>query len=150
VGFALLPVDRLSFLLFPVETPEQFDSVVTGPDGRVVRIEVKQQNAASHWVWGAFKMPGRILHELQHLWERRRRADEYLGTLVNAWLAEGGEALGIRAGEAYVDVGTLDGYRRASELLARGGGHPDVGDAFLAVARRRAGPSTTAIGGTPP
>ena len=32
-------------------------------------------------------------------------------------LAEGGKAVGIRAGEAYVDVGTLHGYREAIRLL---------------------------------
>jgi glucose-1-phosphate thymidylyltransferase len=37
--------------------------------------------------------------------------------LINAWLAQGGEALGVRAGEAYVDVGTLEGYRSAMQLL---------------------------------
>ena len=36
---------------------------------------------------------------------------------VNAWLAQGGEAVGVRAGESYVDVGTLDGYRSAMQML---------------------------------
>jgi hypothetical protein len=49
----------------------------------------------------------------------RNRRDEYIGTLVNAWLARGGNALGIRAGESYVDVGTLNGYREAMNLLCR-------------------------------
>ena len=43
----------------------------------------------------------------------------YVGTLVNAWLARGGEARGVRAGESYVDVGTLHGYREAIQLLER-------------------------------
>ncbi len=62
-------------------------------------------------------MPGVVLHELHELWERRDRRDEYLGTLVNAYLAEGGHALAIRAGEVYVDVGTLHGYREAMRVL---------------------------------
>jgi glucose-1-phosphate thymidylyltransferase len=53
------------------------------------------------------------------LWCRRGRADEYVGTLVNAYLEEGGKASGIRAGSAYVDVGTLYGYREAIRLLSR-------------------------------
>jgi hypothetical protein len=63
-------------------------------------------------------MPGRILHELHALWLKRRRQDEYVGTLVNAWLAEGGQAQGVKAGSSYVDVGTLHGYRAAIRLLA--------------------------------
>ena len=32
--------------------------------------------------------------------------------------AQGGEAVGVRAGERYVDVGTLHGYREAIGLLS--------------------------------
>jgi glucose-1-phosphate thymidylyltransferase len=38
--------------------------------------------------------------------------------LVNTWLARGGQARGVRGGEVYVDVGTLNGYREAVSLLA--------------------------------
>jgi hypothetical protein len=38
---------------------------------------------------------------------------------VNAWLAQGGEAIGVKAGTAYVDVGTFNGYREAITLLSR-------------------------------
>jgi dTDP-glucose pyrophosphorylase len=113
-----LPDDRFSFLLFPVERPELFDAVVTDEAGRVLEIEVKQTGARSRWVWGAFKMPGRVLHELHALWRQPERGDEYIGTLVNAWLAAGGTAHGVRTGEVYVDVGTLNGYREAVSLLA--------------------------------
>lgn len=116
-GFAVLPDDELSFLLFPVEHPEFFDAVVVDPAGHVQEIQVKQQEARSRWVWGGFKMPGRVLHELHALWAEPGRRDEYIGTLINAWLARGGAARGIRAGEAYVDVGTLHGYREALRLL---------------------------------
>ena len=112
-----LPEDRLSFLLFPVEHPELFDAVVADERGRVSRIEVKSREAHSRWVWGAFRMPGRIYHELHDFWRARGASDEYVGTLVNAWLAQGGEAAGVRAGESYVDVGTLHGYREAVRLL---------------------------------
>jgi dTDP-glucose pyrophosphorylase len=133
-GFARLPEDRLAFLLFPVDHPERFDAVVLD-DGRVVRIEVKQPDAASHWIWGAFKMPGHIFHTLHRLWLRRERQDEYFGTLVNAFIAEGGTAIGIKAGETYVDVGTLDGYRAALELLSTQGEPQALG--FVAPPKHR-------------
>jgi dTDP-glucose pyrophosphorylase len=112
-----LPDDCLSFLLFPVERPQFFDAVVTDPDGSVIEIQVKSANARTHWIWGAFKMPGAIFHELHGFWRTRPEPDEYVGTLVNAWLAQGGSAIGVRAGTSYVDVGTLDGYRAAMQLL---------------------------------
>jgi glucose-1-phosphate thymidylyltransferase len=112
-----LPDGALSFLLFPVERPELFDAVLTGERDEVREIRVKQPDVGCRWVWGAFKMPGATLHELGRLWVERGRADEYIGTLVNAYLAAGGRALGIRGGSAYVDVGTLHGYREAIRLL---------------------------------
>jgi dTDP-glucose pyrophosphorylase len=117
-GLCFLPDDMLSFLLFPVERPELFDAVVTGDSGRVLQIQVKQAGAASQWVWGAFKMPGAVLGELHALWLERNRQDEYIGTLVNAYIAKGGAACGVRAGTAYVDVGTFNGYREALRLLS--------------------------------
>lgn len=112
-----LPQDELAFLLFPVDRPELFDAVVTDAEGRVRKIEVKQNGAMSHWIWGAVTMPGTVFHDLHALWCRPERRDEYLGTLVNAWLAEGGSARGVRAGHQYVDVGTLHGYRAALGIL---------------------------------
>lgn len=112
-----LPNDRLSFLLFPVKDPEQFDAVVTRDQDRVVRIEVKHPKPGTEWIWGAIKMNGAILRELYDLWRARNCADEYLGTLVNDYLERGGEAYAYRRGEAYVDVGTLNGYRNALALL---------------------------------
>ena len=110
--------DRFSFLLFPVERPELFDAVVTDAAGRVLADRGEAQRRASRWVWGAFKLPGRLLHELHELWRRPDRGDEYIGTLVNAWLATGGAAQAAHTGEVYVDVGTLHGYREAVSLLA--------------------------------
>jgi len=112
-----LPSGVLSFLLFPVANPELFDSVLTDERGRIVEIQVKRADADSRWIWGAFKMPGRVLGALHRLWLERGRQDEYVGTLVNAFIANGGEALGVRAGQSYVDVGTLYGYREAMRLL---------------------------------
>jgi dTDP-glucose pyrophosphorylase len=115
-GLAALSDDVLSFLLFPVEQPEFFDAVVLNGDS-VREIQVKQHSPASNWIWGAFKMPGQVFEQLRQLWLARNRSDEYFGTLVNAYLAEGGKATGIKAGQAYVDVGTLHGYRAAIGLL---------------------------------
>ncbi len=117
-GLARLPAgDELSFLLFPVDRPQDFDAVATDAAGRVEEIQVKRPDARTRWVWGAFRLSGRVLHALHALWREPERGDEYVGTLVNAWLARGGTARGVRAGEVYVDVGTLHGYRRAVELL---------------------------------
>jgi NDP-sugar pyrophosphorylase family protein len=118
-GFRHLPNDELSFLLFPVQNPELFDAVVTDEYGAVEQVQVKQRGATTNWVWGAIKMPSATFHALHKLWLRPERRDEYFGTLVNAWLAEGGKARGVRAGQQYVDVGTLHGYRAALRVLER-------------------------------
>lgn len=129
-----LDPDRLSFLLFPVERPELFDAVDCDAEGRVREIQVKSPAATSNWIWGAFQMPGHTLHGLHRLWLQRDRADEYIGTLVNAWLAAGNEAWGVRAGESYVDVGTLNGYREAMRLL---GGQAATPAPLAGIATRR-------------
>ena len=120
-AFAKLPPGVLSFLLFSVEHPELFDAVVTDETSRVREILVKSKNVKTDWIWGGIRMTGRVLAELHALWSEPGRNDEYLGTLVNAWMQRGGEAFGIRAGEGYVDVGTLNGYRKALALLAATG-----------------------------
>jgi dTDP-glucose pyrophosphorylase len=135
-----LPDDALSFLLFPVVRPELFDAVVIDDADRVREIQVKQHGAASNWVWGAFKMPGAVFSTLKSLWHARRCQDEYIGTLVNAYLAEGGAAVGIKAGESYADVGTVDGYRAAMNLLAERDAHDGNGSL---VAQGRFAPVTS-------
>ncbi|NLG74957.1 MAG: nucleotidyltransferase family protein [Xanthomonadaceae bacterium] len=117
-ALASLPDDELSFLLFPVECPERFDAVALADDERVLEIRVKQPNPRTNWIWGAFKMSGSVFHALRALWHERQCTDEYIGTLVNAYIARGGIARGVRAGSAYVDVGTLDGYRAAMAMLS--------------------------------
>lgn len=112
-----LPDDVLSFLLFPVEQPQFFDAVLTDRYDNVCEIQVKHKNPGTNWIWGAFKMPGHVFHDLYELWRRPQRGDEYFGTLINAWLAAGGRAQAVRAGKGYVDVGTLHGYRSAIRLL---------------------------------
>ncbi|KYF48884.1 nucleotidyltransferase [Sorangium cellulosum] len=117
-GLRALDGGGLSFLLFPVDHPEFFDAVVTDEKGRVLEIQVKQRDARSQWVWGAFKLTGAVMRELHDLWCERGQTDPYIGTLVNEYLARGGSARAVRAGEAYVDVGTLHGYREAIQLLS--------------------------------
>ncbi len=124
-GFTFLPDDTLSFLLFPVDNPSVFDAVAIDYTGRVLEVEVKQPHPRSSWIWGAIKLPGRVLHELHALWLEPDRRDEYFGTLVNAYLARGGGAYGVARGEAYVDVGTLNGYREALRLLDNTCNHDD-------------------------
>ncbi len=133
-----LPADRLAFLLFEVKHPELFDAVVMNDEGRVLEIQVKSARPRSRWVWGAFRMPGQVLHDLHALWLQRGRQDEFIGTLVNAWIAKGGDACGVCAGERYVDVGTLGGYREAIRLLGgRARGRRGIGLHPLAIKRPR-------------
>ncbi|HZR65960.1 MAG TPA: sugar phosphate nucleotidyltransferase [Terriglobales bacterium] len=117
-GFSFLPDDQFSFLLFPTTRPELFDSVITDGGDKVEEIQVKRAHATSHWIWGAFKLTGEHFAHLHRLWIERQRADEYLGTLVNAYIAQGGSAFGIKRGDVYVDVGTLNGYREAMRVLS--------------------------------
>src|SRR3989440_9341728 len=117
-GFELLPDGLLSFLLFPVAQPELFDAVITDDIGFVQEIQVKRKSASSRWIWGAFKLPGRELASLHRLWSERQRSDQYFGTLVSAYLSQGGAARGIKRGDTYVDVGTMHGYREAVRLLS--------------------------------
>lgn len=117
-GLSRLDHSRLDFLLFPVDRPELFDAVVADASGRIREIQVKSASARGPWVWGAFVAPGADLHRLHRLWRERDQKDLYVGTLVNAYLAAGGRAFASPVGEDYVDVGTLQGYRRAMALLA--------------------------------
>src|SRR6185437_8244943 len=134
-----LPDDRLAFLTFPVDRPELFDAVVSDDSGEIQEIQSKRREAASHWIWGAFNLPGAVLHDLHRLWCRRNPRDEYIGPLVNAYLAAGGRAAAVPSGTAYVDVGTLGGYREALRLVAdwQKGAVPAL--VPLTLARRRLG-----------
>ncbi len=125
-GYALLPEEKFSMLLFPVEEPQFFDSVEFEPEGRVRRIRVKDKDATSHWIWGAFRLPGSTYIALYNLWMERGCIDEYFGTLVNAWIDRGGEVWGITAGTSYYDVGTMDGYMEAIRMLS-GNSEPHEG-----------------------
>lgn len=114
-ALAHLPSGSLSLLLFPVEHPERFDAVLTDEAGSVTEVRVKNASISTRWIWGAFRMPGSVLAELHSIWEARH--DEYLGTLINEYLAGGGSAYAYKIGQSYVDVGTLNGYREALRLI---------------------------------
>ena len=118
-GFQQLPARRFSFLLFKVPRPQLFDAVCCDAQGQVSEVQVKMPNPDSDWVWGAVRMPGRTLADLHALWREREPHDEYLGTLVNAYIARGGTVLGVKRGEVYVDVGTLHGYHEALRVLSQ-------------------------------
>ena len=78
-----------------------------------VKVQVKSPDARSHWIWGAFQGPARTFRELHRLWLARERRDEYIGSLLNEYIARGGHVHGVRAGTTYIDVGTVTGYRHA-------------------------------------
>lgn len=107
----------VNLVLFPVADPRAFDAVVCDQQNYVTRVEVKQSDAHSQWVWGAVTTTGEALHELKLLWESRHRSDEYLGTLLNAYIAAGNAVRGQHVGEHYMDVGTMEGYHRAQDFL---------------------------------
>jgi glucose-1-phosphate thymidylyltransferase len=119
-GFCFLPDDQLSLLLFRVRSPEYFDAVVLNAKAEIQNIEVKQKNPTSNWVWGAIKMNGAMYHDLRRLWMERQQQDEFLGTLINAWIANGGRGYGVQKGLDYIDVGTVDGLHLAFSQLMEG------------------------------
>lgn len=109
----------VNLVLFPVTDPSAFDAVEVDDLGYVREVQVKHAAASAHWIWGAATCSGAALHALRCLWESRHRADEYLGHLLNAYIAAGNPLRATFAGEHYMDVGTLAGYRAAQEFLQR-------------------------------
>jgi dTDP-glucose pyrophosphorylase len=109
----------VDLVLFPVGNPSQFDAVITDDSGYVTNVEVKHADAHSQWVWGAVTATGKAFRELKLLWEARHRQYEYLGHLLNAYIAAGGSVRGSAVGEVYMDVGTLEGYRHALDYLRK-------------------------------
>ena len=110
------PAD-VGLLLFPVTQPAAFDAVVADEQGYVQEVEVKRADAHSRWIWGAVTTTGSAFHNLKLLWESRHREDEYLGHLLNAYIAAGNMVRSTRAGEIYLDVGTIEGYHQALNFL---------------------------------
>ena len=112
-----LDCSPVRLVLFPVRNPSAFDAVVCDELGYVEQVQVKRAQPDSHWIWGAITATGDAFYRLKLLWESRRRRDEYLGDLLNAFLAEGNVARGKFCGEVYMDVGTVEGYREAQDFL---------------------------------
>jgi dTDP-glucose pyrophosphorylase len=106
-----------NLVLFPVTNPSVFDAVACDELGYVEEVQVKKADARSHWIWGAVTTTGDSFRRLKLLWEARHRGDEYLGDLLNAFIAAGNVVKGKYAGETYMDVGTLEGYRNALDYL---------------------------------
>jgi len=115
----------VNLVCFPVLNPSVFDAVVSDDLGYVRRVEVKQNDAHSHWIWGAVTSTGDAFHDLKLLWEARHREDEYLGHLLNAYMDAGNIVRATRCGEKYMDVGTLEGYHHAQDFL-RAMRHPEL------------------------
>ena len=111
--------EAVSLVLFPVSNPSVFDAVVSDEQGYVHRVEVKQSNPNSHWVWGAVTACGSAYRALKHLWDARHREDEFLGHLLNAYIEAGNPVRAMSFGEHYMDVGTLEGYHAAQDYLRR-------------------------------
>jgi len=108
-----------SLLMFPVAEPALFDVVLLDSENHVTEVQVKVPHPGSSWIWGAIKLPGDVFHSLHRIWLKRGRADEQIGTLINAYIGEGGVVMGVRGGESYVDVGTVSGYADALRMLDR-------------------------------
>lgn len=107
----------VNLVCFPVLDPGAFDAVVSDDLGYVRKVEVKQKDAHSHWIWGAVTSTGEAFHDLKLLWEARHREDEYLGHLLNAYMDAGNIVRASHCGEKYMDVGTLEGYHAAQDFL---------------------------------
>ena len=107
----------VNLVLFPVDNPSIFDAVICDELGYVREVQVKTKDARSHWIWGAVTSQGESFHRLKPLSESRHRKDEFLGDLLNAFIAAGHVVRGRHSGEIYMDAGTLEGYRNAQDYL---------------------------------
>lgn len=108
---------EVNLVLFPVENPSVFDSVVCDGQNFVRRVDVKVPQPETHWIWGAITATGDAFRALKRLWDARHREDEYLGTLMNAFIEAGNSIRGHYVGETYIDVGTVQGFHRAQDFL---------------------------------
>ena len=111
------PDANVNLVLFPVLDASAFDAVVTDQLGYVQEVEVKKPDAHSHWIWGAVTATSDSFRALKLLWESRHHDDEYLGDLLNAYIAAGNAVRGCHVGEHYMDVGTVEGYALAQDYL---------------------------------
>lgn len=110
-------VAAVNLILFPVQNPSVFDAVVCDEQNYVQKVEVKVSRPQSHWIWGGITTTGDAFRDLKNLWESRHREDEYLGSLLNAYIDAGNAVRGHHVGETYIDVGTMEGFHRAQDFL---------------------------------
>ena len=120
---------EVNLILFPVARPSAFDAVICDPQGFASEVEVKAPAPRSHWIWGAITASGQAFQNLRLLWESRHRQDQYLGTLLNAYIASGSAVRAHHVGETYIDVGTMEGYQRAQDFLRGQARATDMKDA---------------------
>ncbi|MCI0353392.1 MAG: nucleotidyltransferase family protein [Acidobacteriales bacterium] len=118
-ALAALDTAEVSLALFPVPNPQVFDAVSCDDFGYVKNVQVKTKGAESQWIWGAITATGPAFRALKLLWNSRHRTDQYIGHLFNAYIAAGNGIRGVHAGELYMDVGTLEGYRLAQDYLRK-------------------------------
>ena len=111
------PQADVNLVCFPVEDASAFDSVLSDESELVERVDVKVSNPQSYWIWGAVITTGAAFHSLKLLWDSRHHSDEYLGTLLNAYISAGNLVRAGRVGEVYMDVGTLQGYHATQDFL---------------------------------
>lgn len=116
-AFAAAPPAGIHLITFPVAAPEHFDAVIWDAGDGVARIEVKMPGPASRRIWGALVLPAADFLALFALWRHRGCRDQYLGHLLNAWIAQGRPVTASRTGTEYMDVGTLAGYRHAQQRM---------------------------------
>ncbi|MGN6591365.1 MAG: sugar phosphate nucleotidyltransferase [Terriglobales bacterium] len=105
--------DSVHLITFPVARPEDFDAVIEAAPGQVRRVEVKQPGPAARRVWGAVTAPGRVFQRLDQFWRAQGRSQQFLGDLLNAWIAAGEPVSCDHTGTHYWDIGTPAGYQRA-------------------------------------
>jgi glucose-1-phosphate thymidylyltransferase len=110
-------VAGVNLVLFPVQNATPFDAVICDQQNFVTKVEVKVPAPQSNWIWGAITTSGEAFRSLKLLWEARHREDEYLGTLLNAYIDAGNTVRGHYVGETYIDVGTMEGFHRAQDFL---------------------------------
>jgi glucose-1-phosphate thymidylyltransferase len=107
----------INLVLFPVQNPSIFDAVLCDAQNFVTEVQVKVPAPQSNWIWGAITSTGTAFRNLKLLWEARHREDEYLGTLLNAYIDAGNPVRGHFVGEAYMDIGTMKGFHQAQDFL---------------------------------
>ncbi|HXE31950.1 MAG TPA: hypothetical protein VN515_09140 [Terriglobales bacterium] len=104
---------HVHLITFPAAHPEAYDAVVPGFGERVARVEVKSCRDPRRRIWGAITAPGHEYLALERFWRVRGRGEQFLGDLLNAWIAAGNPVTYDCQGTRYWDIGTPAGYEYA-------------------------------------